>query len=155
MSTGLRIAPASELIAMGWIARLFGARCQKAAQQQKSADSASPLDSSSDPGTTRVRPPRKKARTAEERKADWHQYCQEMQSVFRASFQRDRKNALAAGSTKYVWRSSGDEDVCPACAKKNGRRFAWNSPPVGGHPGESGCCPSGWCRCYAEAVIAD
>jgi len=140
---------------MRWISRLFGVGHQKAAQRRTNVAGTFALDLPSDPGATRVHAPGKKSRTTEEQKADWDRYCREMQAKNRAIFERDRRNASAAGSTQYIWRSCGDEDVCAACATKNGKRFAWNSMPIGGHPGQSGCCPSGWCRCYAEAVIAD
>jgi len=140
---------------MGWISRLFGVPGQKAVQQQSNVVGTFALDLPSDPGATRVRLPRKKGRTIEEQKAGCDQYCREMQAKSRAIFERDRKNALAAGSRIYTWRSCGDEGVCAACAKRNGKQFAWNSLPIGGHPGQSDCCSSGWCRCYAEAVIED
>jgi hypothetical protein len=138
---------------MGWISRLFGVPRKTKAQQQTSVASTFALDLPSDPGATRVRLPRKKGRTTEQRKADWEQYCGEMQSKSRAILERDRRNALAVGSTKYIWRSCRDERVCAACAAKDGKRFRWNSSPIGGHPGESDSCKSGWCRCYAEAVL--
>jgi len=134
---------------------LLGVRCQTAAPEQIRIAGAFALDSPDDPGATRVQVPRKKGRSEEERRTDWAEYCREMQAKNRATFARDRRNALAADSKKYIWRSCNDEDVCDACAKKNGKRFAWNSSPIGGHPGESDCCPSGWCRCYAEAIIGD
>jgi hypothetical protein len=124
-------------------------------QKQTNVAGTLALDLPSDPGATRLHPPRKKGRTTEEQKADWDQYCREMQAKSRAIFERDRKNAFAAGSTKYIWRSCGDEDVCAACATKNAKRFAWDSLPVDGHPGQSDRCSSGWCRCYAEAMIDD
>lgn len=136
---------------MGWISRLFG----HAAQQQSNDASSFALDLPDDPGAMRVCPPRKKGRTTEERKADWDQYCREMQAKNRSILERDRRNALAAGSTKYIWRSCNDERVCVVCATKDGKQFRWNSLPIGGHPGESDCCPSGWCRCYAESVLDD
>lgn len=65
---------------MGWISRLFGVRRRKATQQQTNVPGIFTLDLPSDPGATRVRPPRKKGRTTEERKADWDRYCREMQA---------------------------------------------------------------------------
>lgn len=139
---------------MGWISRLFRVPRQKTAKQQPNVAGTFALGKS-DPGATRVRPPRKKGRTTEEKKADWGQYCGEMQSKSRAILERDRRNAVAVGSTKYIWRSCCDERVCAACAAKDGKRFRWNSSPIGGHPGESDSCLSGWCRCYAEAALDD
>jgi hypothetical protein len=144
-----------EATTVGWISRLFGVRSPKVPQEQTTVAGTLALDLPSDPGATRVPAPRKRGRTTEERKGDWDQYCREMRAKSRAIFERDRRNALAAGSTMYIWRSCGDEDVCAACASKNEKRFAWNSIPIGSHPGQSDCCPSGWCRCYAEALIAD
>jgi uncharacterized protein with gpF-like domain len=133
---------------MNWILRLFGMQRQSVTRQQDRPSRATTLNPA-----TRVQRPRKRGRTRAEQEADWKIYCQQMQSTMQASFQRDRQNALSVESTKYIWRSVGDADVCPACAEKNGKRFSWNSAPPGGHPGESESCETGWCRCYAEAVI--
>ena len=132
---------------MNWVLRLFRMRRQPEAPQQDQL-SASTLDPA-----VRVQRPRKKGRSKEEQEADWQSYCQQMRKTMGAGFQRDRQNALGVGSTKYIWRSTGDTDVCIACAKKNGRRFTWTSGLSGGHPDESDSCETGWCRCYAEAVI--
>ena len=145
----------NERTIMGWISRLFGVRSPTVPREQTNVTGILAVELPSDPGATRVFAPRKKGRTTEERKVDWDRYCREMRAKGQAIFDRDRRNALAAGSTKYIWRSCGDEDVCSTCATKNGNRFAWNSLPIGGHPGQSDCVPSGWCRCYAEAVLDD
>jgi len=103
---------------MGWISRLFGVRRQKAEPQQTHIAGTFALDLPGDPGATRVKVSRKKGRTTEERRADWAEYCREIQAKNRAIFESDRRNALAASSQEYIWRSSDDEDVCDACAKK-------------------------------------
>ena len=65
-----------------------------------------------------------------------------------AAFAKSRDEALKAGSKEYIWRTSKDIDVCLRCRRNNGKRFAWNGEPKGGHPG---CAPG--CRCQAEAVM--
>ncbi|WP_390885775.1 phage minor head protein [Cupriavidus gilardii] len=70
-----------------------------------------------------------------------------------ASFERDKAAATSVGSSKYVWRSCRDEDVCPICAKNDGKKFSWNKVPTHGHPGYGTCGVHGYCRCYAEAIL--
>ena len=65
-----------------------------------------------------------------------------------AAFEKIRSEAVAVGSTVYIWRTSKDSNVCLRCRRLNGKRYAWNNPPLGGHPG---CAPG--CRCRAEPVI--
>jgi Phage Mu protein F like protein len=83
----------------------------------------------------------------------WPEYCEEMRTKFRVSAEQLRKAAVRTGSKKYIWRTSGDGEVCPECAKNEGKRFSWDAPPVGGHPGETACCSAGWCRCFAEPIV--
>lgn len=52
------------------------------------------------------------------------------------------------GVTHYVWRTSGDERVRDRHVELDGQRFAWDSPPPDGHPGNPVQC-----RCVAEAVL--
>ena len=53
------------------------------------------------------------------------------------------------GIADYIWRTSEDERVRPSHSEKNGKTFAWASPPPDtGHPGHDIQC-----RCYAEPVI--
>jgi len=66
-----------------------------------------------------------------------------------AAFEQVKAQALAQGSKEYIWRTSRDQDVCNRCRRQNGKRYNWNTPPRGGHPG---CAPG--CRCEAEPVIA-
>jgi len=106
-------------------------------------------------GSPRIPIPRKKGRTKEQQAADWLKYCGEVRTQFKQSAERNRRNALLVGSKQYIWRSSGDGDVCPECAKKDGKRFSWKRPPPGGHPGETTCCSGEWCRCIAEAIIPE
>lgn len=129
---------------MGWFARLFGVSRDNGSAKKPATDADL---------NTRVARPRKTGRSKEEQKADWDAYCKKMQAKFKAASERDRRNSLKAGAKRYVWRSCGDEDVCPTCAKRDGKKFSWSSPPSGGHPGESDSCPSGWCRCYAEPIL--
>lgn len=58
------------------------------------------------------------------------------------------------GVTHYVWVTGDDAEVCPACALNNGRVFAWDEPPPGGHPGMRSCCGERDCRCVAQAVFS-
>jgi hypothetical protein len=106
-------------------------------------------------GTARVPTPRKRGRTEEQQAADWLEYREKMRANFRLTAERVRTQAAYVGSKKYIWRSCGDGDVCPECAKNDGKRFSWSRPPPGGHPGETTCCSSEWCRCIAEPIIPD
>jgi hypothetical protein len=83
----------------------------------------------------------------------WPEYREGMRTNLRLSAEQLRKGALRAGSKKYIWRTSGDGNVCPECAKNEGKLFAWDEPPIGGHPGETACCSSEWCRCFAEPIV--
>lgn len=67
-----------------------------------------------------------------------------------ATEQRQRE----IGVTHYVWVTGDDADACPACALNNGRVFAWDEPPPGGHPGMRSCCGEAQCRCVAQAVFS-
>lgn len=68
-----------------------------------------------------------------------------------AAEQRQRE----IGVTHYVWIASDDAGACPACALNNGRVFAWNEPPPGGHPGMRSCCAEQHCQCVAQAVFSE
>lgn len=67
-----------------------------------------------------------------------------------ATEQRQRE----IGITHYVWVTGDGAEACPACALNNGRVFAWDEPPPGGHPGMRSCCGEGPCRCVAQAVFS-
>lgn len=71
------------------------------------------------------------------------------------SFELTKRRALRVKSPGYVWRSSGDTDVCPVCAANNGKFFKWSAPPACGHPGVHHKCPEGLCRCWAEPIVPD
>ncbi len=75
-----------------------------------------------------------------------------MQAWMLVRFRRERARAAEFGSTRYVWRSSGDD--CARCSALNGRRFTFDLPPLGGHPGECLECSRGWCRCAMEPINA-
>lgn len=49
------------------------------------------------------------------------------------------------GLTRYVWRTMNDTRTRTEHAKREGKQYAWSSPPSGGHPGDAVGC-----RCYAE-----
>jgi hypothetical protein len=72
----------------------------------------------------------------------------------------------SAGLTMYVWETSGDERVCPACRVMDGKLCRWDNPTVYSrnkgkdwiprpktavivHPGENICKREGSCRCTA------
>lgn len=57
-----------------------------------------------------------------------------------------------AGVVEYIWRTMNDNQVCEACEALAGRRFRWDSPPPGGHPGFRTECQRR-CRCHAEPII--
>ncbi len=102
----------------------------------------------------RVRPPRRRG-PPEEIKADEGRYLGEMNRMNEALFLRTRAQAMRAGSKKYIWRTCADGDVCPACARNNGKRFSWDAPPGNPFPGRGGTCSVGYCRCFPEAILPD
>jgi uncharacterized protein with gpF-like domain len=68
----------------------------------------------------------------------------------------------------YVWETSGDERVCPACRVMDGKLCRWSDPTVYSrnkgkdwiprpqtdvhvHPGENTCKSEGYCRCMATS----
>lgn len=70
-----------------------------------------------------------------------------------------RQNEL--GINEYIWRTSEDERVRgdpdgkypnaePSHYARNGKKFSWNDPPEGGHPGDAILC-----RCYSEPVFGN
>lgn len=61
----------------------------------------------------------------------------------------NQQRQMDIGVTHYFWSTSGDERVCDHCKEKDGKRFAWDNPPEGGHPGEHKCEGEGYCRCTA------
>lgn len=81
-------------------------------------------------------------------------YNAEIRKNRKATFELDKKRALMAGSTHYVWRSIGDSDTCDICKENDGKMFAWNEKPAHGHAGCGNCKKNGYCRCYAEAVLS-
>lgn len=57
----------------------------------------------------------------------------------------DRIKQVNSGVDHYFWRSSGDGAVRLQDQRQNGKRYAWDNPPEGGHPGQKVRC-----RCSAE-----
>jgi hypothetical protein len=101
----------------------------------------------------RARFPRKRGRTPEQIAADLEAYQADLRRKFQASFDLNRKRAMSIGSTHYRWKTSRDDGVCAVCAKREGRRFAWNIEPPHGHAGVCDACPKGYCRCGAEPIF--
>ena len=68
----------------------------------------------------------------------------------------NRVKQQSLGVTHYIWRSVSDDAVRDRHRDLNGKKFAWDDPPVispdgrRGHPGDDYQC-----RCYAEAVLDD
>ena len=56
-----------------------------------------------------------------------------------------QQRSKSLGITHYFWRTVGDESVRPEHVARNGRRFAYDSPPSDGPPGQPVQC-----RCYAD-----
>lgn len=65
------------------------------------------------------------------------------------------------GVKRYTWVTAGDErvrgnpsgrspDAIPSHFARNGKKYSWNNPPTGGHPGEAIQC-----RCWAEPILED
>jgi SPP1 gp7 family putative phage head morphogenesis protein len=63
--------------------------------------------------------------------------------------------ATSVGSTQYVWRTAGDQDVRDSHKKMNGKVFDWDDPPTlnDGTTGHPGTFPN--CRCYAEPILPE
>ena len=61
-----------------------------------------------------------------------------------ASAAAQQRSLTELGCTHYRWRTSQDRRVRPEHVKRNGRVYAWEEPPPGGHPGEAIRC-----RCVA------
>lgn len=72
------------------------------------------------------------------------------QEAAEAAFAAARAEALAKGSTGYVWRAVRDVATCERCANNDGHVFLWDQEPIGGHAGAKARC-----RCRPEAVFPD
>jgi hypothetical protein len=87
-----------------------------------------------------------------------------------------QKRMQDAGLKLYVWETSGDERVCPACRVMDGKLCLWSDPTVYSrnkgkdwiprpqtaahvHPGENACKSEGYCRCtatsYWEEIVGE
>jgi SPP1 gp7 family putative phage head morphogenesis protein len=78
--------------------------------------------------------------------------------VARAATSLTEARARSAGSTHYIWRTSGDSDVRAGHRAMEGKVCAWDDPPqvkengrvMRLHPGQI------WnCRCWAEPIITE
>jgi uncharacterized protein with gpF-like domain len=83
-----------------------------------------------------------------------------------------QKRMQNTGLKFYVWETSGDERVCPACRVMNGKLCLWSDPTVYSrnkgkdwisrpetavqvHPGENTCKKERYCRCTAIAYYPE
>lgn len=76
--------------------------------------------------------------------------------VSRAAASFTQARAMYAGSTGYIWRTSGDGAVRPTHKAQNGHFIPWDQPPKtdpGLDPYHAGCGPN--CRCYPDPVLPD
>jgi hypothetical protein len=72
--------------------------------------------------------------------------------ISRRDFFRDMMRGISVGSTQYRWRTAMDGGVRSSHRKMEGKRVAWNAPPiVDGAPTHAGTAKE--CRCYAEPII--
>lgn len=66
----------------------------------------------------------------------------------------NRVRQESIGIDGYFWRGMGDNREREEHVLREGRRYAWSDPPVGGHPGEDYLC-----RCWPEpdltAILED
>jgi SPP1 gp7 family putative phage head morphogenesis protein len=53
-----------------------------------------------------------------------------------------------AGIEEYFWITVGDQSVRVTHQERDGQKFRWDNPPLGGHPGQDIRC-----RCHAEPVL--
>ena len=76
-----------------------------------------------------------------------------------AAISQERQESI--GVKDYIWRMSKDEkvrgnpnglypDARPSHWAREGKRFSYDKPPEGGHPGQAPRC-----RCYAEAILPE
>lgn len=70
-----------------------------------------------------------------------------------ASFVQAR--AAAVGVTHYIWRAAMDGDTRKSHAKMNGKKVAYDKPPVlsDGTQGHAGTFPN--CRCWQDPILPD
>jgi len=73
-------------------------------------------------------------------------------SVYMTLFQRLKHGE--AGVTRFIWRTAGDQRVCPDCARLDGKTFLYTDPPVihctGRDVWTGEYCG---CRCIEESVL--
>lgn len=71
---------------------------------------------------------------------------------FRATAEFNRKRAISAGITHYIWLWPGTPE-CDIGMRNNGKTFSYLHPPPEGHPCEGECHAKDWCRCVAKSVV--
>lgn len=73
-------------------------------------------------------------------------------SLYMTLFQRLKHGE--AGVTRFIWRTAGDQRVCPECARLDGKTFLYTDPPVmhctGRDVWTGEYCG---CRCAEEPVL--
>lgn len=82
--------------------------------------------------------------------------AQDQSKKLSARFDQARQESI--GVKEYIWRtvdgkaktqsSKSNNSIYCDHSSREGKKFKWNKPPSGGHPGQSYLC-----RCHAEAVI--
>ncbi len=75
--------------------------------------------------------------------------------VSRTQVELAKANAMAVGSTHFIWHTVGDSRVRESHRRLNGQSFRWDDPPES-DPGHRALPGGIWnCRCWAEPIIGD
>jgi SPP1 gp7 family putative phage head morphogenesis protein len=61
-----------------------------------------------------------------------------------------RYRMQSVGVKEYIWRTVQDSRVRPEHAEREGKKFSWDKPPDGGHPGQAVRC-----RCGSEPIFPE
>jgi hypothetical protein len=82
----------------------------------------------------------------------WDEQQRRMIEKFRATAETNRKRAISADITHYIWLWPGTPE-CDIGMRNNGKTFSYLDPPPEGHPCEGECHAKDWCRCMAKSVV--
>ena len=157
--------PFRRLLRMRWLRDFFrkpGLRGDKDAA--KASTPSRPLQNSfgipvpegADPALFERVPLAKKRgrrRTPEEIAEDRAEFLRAMLAKNRALAEFERERAQKAGCIEFHWSTTGDSDVCAACASMHNRRFRYDALPTIGLPGTHQCSDKEVCRCIALPVV--